>query len=96
MTNTQVKRTFHKSMDTLLVVSCYSDLLNDQDDEDRSERGHLLVSSSQGWCAEMAKWIVILSRAAEQGGIQQSPVKRSRRAMAFSRASEEAEHVHTR
>ncbi|KIM89547.1 hypothetical protein PILCRDRAFT_812394 [Piloderma croceum F 1598] len=87
---------FHKSTDTLLVVPRYSDLLDDQDDEDESERGRLLVSSSQCWRAEMAKWIVILSRAAEQGGIQQSPVKRSHRAMASSRASAEAEHVHTR
>ena len=33
------------------------DLLDDQGDEDESERGHLLVLSRQGWQAEMARWI---------------------------------------
>ena len=47
----------HKSVETLLVVPHYLDLLDDQDDEDESERGQLLVSSSEGWCMEMAKWI---------------------------------------
>jgi hypothetical protein len=44
-------------MDTLLAVPQYSDLLDDQDHEDESERGRLLVSSRQGWRMEMAKWI---------------------------------------
>ena len=33
------------------------DLLDDQGDEDESERGRLLVSSRQGWRTEMARWI---------------------------------------
>lgn len=44
-------------MDTLLAVPRYSDLLDDQDHEDESKQGHLLVSSKQGWCMEMAEWI---------------------------------------
>ena len=47
----------HKSTDTLLAAPQYSDLLDDQDHEDESERGRLLVSSKQGWCMEIAKWI---------------------------------------
>ena len=57
LTKDRGKRKVHKSVETLLAVPCYSDLLDDQDDEDESERGRLLVSSSEGWHTEMAKWI---------------------------------------
>lgn len=35
----------------------YCDLLADQDDEDETERGHLLVNSVVGWRMDMARWI---------------------------------------
>ncbi|KIM71269.1 hypothetical protein PILCRDRAFT_93951, partial [Piloderma croceum F 1598] len=57
LTKMQGKRQVHKSTDTLLAVPRYSDLLDDQDHENESERGQLLVSSRQGWRTEMAKWI---------------------------------------
>ncbi|KAJ6509609.1 hypothetical protein DFH09DRAFT_1100883 [Mycena vulgaris] len=47
----------HKSIGTLLSVPRYRDLLDDQEDEDPSERGRALVSSAQGWRTEVAKWI---------------------------------------
>ena len=54
----------HKSTCTLLEVPRYSDLLDDQDDKDETERGRLLVNSAKGFRTEMAKWITA-SRAAE-------------------------------
>jgi hypothetical protein len=52
----------------LLAVPRYRDLLDDQEDEDETERGRALVSSSAGWRTEMAKWIsdVRAAEAAEQ------------------------------
>jgi hypothetical protein len=47
-----------------LAVPRYSDLLDDQDDEDESECGRVLINSMQGWHTEMAKWISD-ARAAE-------------------------------
>ncbi|KAJ7444259.1 hypothetical protein B0H11DRAFT_2250139 [Mycena galericulata] len=47
----------HKSTAALLNVPRYRDLLEDQEDEDPSERGLILVSSAQGWTTEVAKWI---------------------------------------
>ena len=44
-------------MDTLLAVPCYSDLLGDQDNEDKTERSQSLIMSRPGWRTEMAKWI---------------------------------------
>jgi hypothetical protein len=35
----------HKSTATLLTIPQYSDLLDDQDDEDESERGRVLINS---------------------------------------------------
>jgi len=64
LAKTRGKRQVHKSTDTLLAVPRYSNLLDDQDHEDESERGRLLVSSKQGWRTEMAKWIAE-ARAAE-------------------------------
>jgi hypothetical protein len=60
----RLARQVHKSTVTLLAVPRYSDLLNDQDDEDESERGRVLINSKQGWRTEMAKWISD-ARAAE-------------------------------
>ncbi|KAJ7430204.1 hypothetical protein FB451DRAFT_1273818 [Mycena latifolia] len=51
------KRTVHKSTDELLAVPRYRDLLQDQDDEDSTERGPVLVSTAGGWRAVMAKWV---------------------------------------
>ncbi|KAJ6596559.1 ribonuclease H-like domain-containing protein [Mycena sp. CBHHK59/15] len=47
----------HKSIATLLSVPRYRDLLEDQDDEDPSERGRALVSSTEGWRTQLGKWI---------------------------------------
>ncbi|KAJ6543312.1 hypothetical protein B0H10DRAFT_1970455 [Mycena sp. CBHHK59/15] len=47
----------HKSTATLLSVPRYRDLLGDQDDEDPTECGRVLVSSVVGWRTQMAKWI---------------------------------------
>ncbi|KAF8186109.1 ribonuclease H-like domain-containing protein, partial [Mycena galopus ATCC 62051] len=47
----------HKSIDHLLSVPRYRDLLEDQNDEDPSERGHALVSSTVTWRNELARWI---------------------------------------
>ncbi|KAJ7104747.1 ribonuclease H-like domain-containing protein, partial [Mycena epipterygia] len=47
----------HKSTANLLSVPRYRDLLDDQDDEDPSERGRALISSPEGWRTEMAKGI---------------------------------------
>lgn len=51
------KRGVHKSVETLLAVPRYSDLLADQDNEDEDEHGQMLVSNRAGWRTEMAKWI---------------------------------------
>ncbi|KAJ7494917.1 ribonuclease H-like domain-containing protein [Mycena latifolia] len=47
----------HKATASLLSVPRYRDLLEDQDDEDPSERGRALVSSREGWRTQLAKWI---------------------------------------
>ena len=44
------------STEKLLQVTHYQDLL-DQDEEDETEQGHLLVQTSAGWRTQMAKWI---------------------------------------
>ena len=64
LTKHRGKRANHKSTRTLLEVPRYSDLLDDQDDEDKAERGRLLVNTAEGWRTVMAKWITA-SRAAE-------------------------------
>ncbi|KAJ6539904.1 ribonuclease H-like domain-containing protein [Mycena sp. CBHHK59/15] len=58
-------RNNHKSTATLLSVPRYRDLLEDQDDEDSTERGRALVTSAEGWRTEVAKWIGD-ARAAER------------------------------
>ncbi|KAJ6596587.1 hypothetical protein B0H10DRAFT_2441868 [Mycena sp. CBHHK59/15] len=58
-------RNNHKSTATLLSVPRYRDLLEDQDDEDSTERGRALVTSVEGWRTEVAKWIGD-TRAAER------------------------------
>jgi hypothetical protein len=45
-------------MSTLLDVLIHSDLLGNQNKDDKSEWGRLLVSSPAGWHIEMAQWIV--------------------------------------
>ncbi|KAJ6623132.1 hypothetical protein B0H10DRAFT_2187251 [Mycena sp. CBHHK59/15] len=47
----------HKSTVSLLRVLRYHDLLEDQNDEDPSERGDALVSSAEGWRTQVARWI---------------------------------------
>ncbi|KAF8147449.1 hypothetical protein K438DRAFT_2090244 [Mycena galopus ATCC 62051] len=55
----------HKSDEKLLAVPRYRDFLEDQDDEDETERGRAQVSSSTGWRIDMAGWISA-ARAAEE------------------------------
>ncbi|KAJ7158190.1 ribonuclease H-like domain-containing protein [Mycena crocata] len=55
----------HTSTATLLAVPRYRDLLEDQEDEDSTEHGRLLVTSPHGWRTEVAKWISD-ARAAER------------------------------
>lgn len=51
------KRKNHRSVAALLDVPRYSDLLEDLNDEDDTERGRGLVTTEAGWRTEMAKWI---------------------------------------
>jgi hypothetical protein len=44
-------------MATLLAVPQYLDLLDDQDGEDESLHGRILINMRQGLWMEMAKWI---------------------------------------
>ncbi|KAJ7300362.1 hypothetical protein DFH08DRAFT_828525 [Mycena albidolilacea] len=53
----RTKRVVHKSTDALLAVPRYLDLLQDQDDEETTERGRALVSTASGWRTVMAKWV---------------------------------------
>ena len=52
-------------MDTLLAVPCYSDLLGDQDDEDETECGRLLVTSRQGWHTKIDAKAALMEALAE-------------------------------
>ncbi|KAF8164281.1 hypothetical protein K438DRAFT_2067454 [Mycena galopus ATCC 62051] len=65
------KRKNHKSVEKLLAVPRYRDLLEDQDAEDEDERGRALVGSTIGWRIEMAKWIAD-ARAAEEADNSES------------------------
>ena len=51
------KWTVHKSTATLLDVPRYSDLLEDQNNEDEGECGRLLITTREGWWTDMARWI---------------------------------------
>ena len=51
------KRQNHSSTASLLEVPRYPDLLEDQDNDDESERGRALVMGAAGWQTEMAGWI---------------------------------------
>ena len=53
----QLTQKVHKSTATLLAVPWYLDLLDDQDGEDESKHGKILINMRQGWCMVMAKWI---------------------------------------
>ncbi|KAJ6484889.1 ribonuclease H-like domain-containing protein [Mycena sanguinolenta] len=60
------KRKNHKSVEKLLAVPRYRDLLEEHDDDDESRRGSGLVSSAIGWRVEMAKWIAEVRAADEE------------------------------
>ncbi|KAJ6603907.1 hypothetical protein B0H10DRAFT_2314556 [Mycena sp. CBHHK59/15] len=47
------KRKNHKSVEKLLAVPRYRDLLEDQDNEEEGERGRALVSSVAGWRTDL-------------------------------------------
>ncbi|KAF8190313.1 ribonuclease H-like domain-containing protein [Mycena galopus ATCC 62051] len=68
------KRKNHKSVEKLLAVPHYRDLLEDQDAEDEDERGRALVGSTIGWRIEMAKWIAD-ARAVEEADNSESEDK---------------------
>jgi hypothetical protein len=54
----RTKRKNHLSTSVdLLNVPRYSDLLEDMDAEEESDRGRALVTTEAGWRTEMAKWI---------------------------------------
>ncbi|KAL1713854.1 ribonuclease H-like domain-containing protein [Schizophyllum commune] len=55
----------HKGTEALLEVPRYGNLLEDQNDEDESERGRILVNTREGWRTETAKWIAA-SRASKE------------------------------
>jgi hypothetical protein len=59
----RVARNNHASTSTLLDVPTHPDLLGDQNEDDESERGRLLVSSPAGWRVEMAQWIAKVREA---------------------------------
>ncbi|TRM63057.1 ribonuclease H-like domain-containing protein [Schizophyllum amplum] len=61
----RTKRKNHKGTQALLEVPRYRDVLEDQNDEEESERGRLLVNTRAGWRTEMAKWVAA-ARAAEE------------------------------
>ncbi|KZP23372.1 hypothetical protein FIBSPDRAFT_737740 [Athelia psychrophila] len=65
LAKTRGKRKVHESTATLLAVPRYCDLLADQEDEDETERGRLLVNSAEGWRTDMAKWIAAARDAEE-------------------------------
>ncbi|KAJ7431571.1 ribonuclease H-like domain-containing protein [Mycena galericulata] len=62
---TRKKRKNHASVEKLLAVPRYRDLLEDSDDENVSGRGPALVSSSPRWRAELSKWILSVQEADE-------------------------------
>ncbi|KAJ7195384.1 hypothetical protein GGX14DRAFT_377173 [Mycena pura] len=47
----------HADASALLAVPRHSDLLDDQDDEDETERGRALVRVEKTWRVAMAKWV---------------------------------------
>ena len=55
----------HTSISTPLHVPTHDDLLGNQDHEDESERGRLLVTSQAGWRVELALWMKKVQDAAE-------------------------------
>ncbi|KAJ7589139.1 hypothetical protein C8J56DRAFT_1075543 [Mycena floridula] len=57
ITKRRSARQNHASVEKLLRVPRYADLLEDIDDEDETERGRLLVTSKAGWRTDMARWI---------------------------------------
>ncbi|KAJ7118411.1 hypothetical protein C8R43DRAFT_960377 [Mycena crocata] len=67
----RTKRTVHKSTETLLTVPRYRDLIQDQDDDDTTERTPAVISTAAGWRTVMGKWIAD-SRAAEAEAAENS------------------------
>ncbi|KAJ7093738.1 hypothetical protein C8R44DRAFT_749787 [Mycena epipterygia] len=57
LVKTRQVRHNHNAASTLLDIPRYTNLFQDQDDEDPSERGWALVQSAEGWRTEMARWI---------------------------------------
>ncbi|KAJ7175140.1 ribonuclease H-like domain-containing protein [Mycena crocata] len=53
----RTKRTVHKSTETLLTVPRYRDLIQDQDDDDTTERTPAVISTAAGGRTVMGKWI---------------------------------------
>ncbi|KAF9466987.1 ribonuclease H-like domain-containing protein [Collybia nuda] len=51
------KRKNHRSVKALLDIPRYSDLLEDLNNEDDTERGRGLVTTEAGWRTEMARWV---------------------------------------
>ena len=51
------KRNIHRGAEKLLFMPRYSDLLDNLDNDEESERGRALVSTAAGWRTEMARWI---------------------------------------
>jgi hypothetical protein len=49
------KRIVHKLTATLLAVLRYSDLLEDQTNEDEDKHGWLLITTREGWQTNMAR-----------------------------------------
>ncbi|KAJ6610956.1 ribonuclease H-like domain-containing protein [Mycena sp. CBHHK59/15] len=87
-------RNNHKSTASLLDVPRYRDLLEDQQDEDPSERGRALVSSSEGWRTQMAKWIGDVKEVDRQERQEREDAERQERATSpFEAAAEEAAEV---
>ncbi|KAJ6619396.1 hypothetical protein B0H10DRAFT_2026511 [Mycena sp. CBHHK59/15] len=64
----------HKAASTLLDVPRYANLLQDQADEDPSERGRALVQSAEGWRTEMAHWIADAQEAEAEEDEEDVPV----------------------
>lgn len=59
------KRKNHKSVEKLLAVPRYRDLLEDENPDDESKRGRALVSSQIAWRTELAQWKADAQAAAE-------------------------------
>ena len=89
------KHTNHKSMSILLAVPWYSDLLNDQADEDENEHGCFLVNTAESWQTEMVKWIAALRVANAAEGIEDAVEAVAVAVVATARQGLQAPGIHT-